>query len=257
MADNITVSYSDGVKGWPSRFSFIPEFLTGLNTYLYSFDGGNLYRHNTNSLRNNYYGVQSKSTITGVFNEQPLEIKLYKTMSFESSAAWECTNLTTDLSTGSMLSSDFEQKEGEWFTFIRQNASTLDLKLRSAHGIGNVVDVISGAPGQNIFEFDVDLGNIISGGDAVYLRTNNQDQFLGTVANSANSIDKVNNKLTVNVTNVIAILPGTFIYYYKNVIAESTGARGYFMEFTLELPLTVTTPVELFSVGSSVMKSYP
>ncbi len=29
-----------------------------MNSYFYSFKGGNLYRHNTNPIRNNYYGIQ-------------------------------------------------------------------------------------------------------------------------------------------------------------------------------------------------------
>ena len=41
----------------------------------------------------------------------------------------------------------------------------------------------------------------------------------------------------------------------KNPVAESHGARGYFMQFKLENDST--DPVELFSVGSSVMKSNP
>ena len=254
MANNITVSYSDGVKGWPSRFSYIPEFMTGLNSYLYSFDGGNLYRHNTNPLRNNYYGVQEKSTITGVFNDSPLEIKLFKTMSFESDASWNVVNLKTDLSSGSMLFSDFEQKEGEWFTYIRQNSSTLDLKLRSAHGIGDLTDTQAATiPNGSVLVFDVDLGNILSGGDVLYYSTVSGPTVIGTVV----AIDKSTGKITVTNPTTVAVAIGDFIYYYKNIIAESTGARGYFMEFTLELPITETSAVELFSVGSSVMKSYP
>lgn len=254
MADNITVTYSDGVKGWPSRFSFIPEFLTGLNSYLYSFDGGNLYRHNTNPLRNNYYGVQEKSTITGVFNDKPLEIKLFKTMSFESDAAWNCVNLKTDLSSGSMLFSDFEQKEGEWFTYIRENASTLDFKLRTAHGIGNLTDLLgTTVPNGSVLVFGVDLGNIISGGDVLYYTSSLGPTKIGVV----HSIDKLTKKIIVTNPTIVAVPLNSFVYYYKNIIAESTGARGYFMEFTLELPITETDPVELFSVGSSVMKSYP
>jgi len=255
MASNVTLSYSDGVKGWPSRFSYIPEFITGLNTYLYTFKNGNLYRHNTNPLRNNYYGVQSKSTITGVFNDRPMEIKLFKTMSFESSAAWSCTNLVTDLSTGSMLSSEFQQKEGEWFSYIRENASTLDFKLRSANGIGNLVVAQSGsAPLTYELLFDVDLGNIISGGDEVYFEVTGQNKLIGTVI----GLNKASKIVEISYTGAPPNpQPGDFIYFYKNVVAESTGARGYFMEFTLELPSTVTEPVELFSVGSSVMKSFP
>ena len=46
-----------------------------------------------------------------------------------------------------------------------------------------------------------------------------------------------------------------FILFIKNAVAESHGARGYYLEFKLENDST--DPVELFSVGSSVMKSFP
>ena len=48
---------------------------------------------------------------------------------------------------------------------------------------------------------------------------------------------------------------GDFIFYFKDVVAESHGARGYFMQFTLQN--TNTQAVELYAVGSSVMKSFP
>ena len=46
-----TLTYDEGVKGWPSFYSFYPEYIKGMNAYLYTFSGGNLYRHNVNSLR--------------------------------------------------------------------------------------------------------------------------------------------------------------------------------------------------------------
>ena len=58
MANEETLSYSEGSKGWPSFYSYIPEYMMGMNSYFYSFDGGNLYRHNTNAIRNNYYEQQ-------------------------------------------------------------------------------------------------------------------------------------------------------------------------------------------------------
>ena len=57
------------------------------------------------------------------------------------------------------------------------------------------------------------------------------------------------------IAGAVAPGPNTFVAYIKNSVAESHGARGYYMEFTLSNALTV--PVELYSVGSSVMKSYP
>ena len=72
----VTLTYSETSKGWPSFYSFIPEKTIGMNNYLYSFKGGKLYRHNTNALRNNYYGVQYNSSISSIFNTKPLEVKL-------------------------------------------------------------------------------------------------------------------------------------------------------------------------------------
>ena len=106
--DPATLTYDEGVKGWPSFYSFLPDYMIGMNGFFYSFNNGNLYRHNVNETRNNYYGVQYNSTITGVINIEPKTIKLFKTMSYESDDRWACTSLVTDLGTGSMLSTFFE-----------------------------------------------------------------------------------------------------------------------------------------------------
>ena len=113
MATNYTLTYNPSNEGWPSFYSFFPDYIIGMNAYLYTFNGGNLYRHNTNDNRNEYYGVagsNNPSTITSVFNPEPtLSIKLFKTLSFESNAAWDCTALTTDLSLGDIDELNFEQ----------------------------------------------------------------------------------------------------------------------------------------------------
>ena len=51
------------------------------------------------------------------------------------------------------------------------------------------------------------------------------------------------------------LISSLFLFYFKDVVAESHGARGYFMQFTLEN--TNTRAVELFAVGGSIMKSFP
>ena len=65
-----TLSYSTGAKGWPSFYTYYPDYMIGMNSFFYSFKNGNLYRHNTNETRNNYYGVQGVSTIESVFNPE-------------------------------------------------------------------------------------------------------------------------------------------------------------------------------------------
>tara|TARA_R110002012_G_scaffold60836_4_gene159363 strand:+ start:5912 stop:6676 length:765 start_codon:yes stop_codon:yes gene_type:complete len=250
-----TLTYSEEAKGWPSFYSYAPDQMLGMNSYFYSFRHGQLFRHNTNALRNNYYGVQYSSEITSVFNVEPQTIKLFKTMSYESDEAWTCTSLFTELSTGSMLDTYFVQKEREWFTFLRANNSTINFNMRSANGIG-ACTVIGGAPGAFTISFNVELGSIISIGDYVYSTAN--AIYFGQVT----AIDRVNNVLTVNEgipdpsgTAGILAANGSFIVFIKNAVAESHGARGYFMQYTLKN--SSVQPVELFSVGSSVMKSYP
>jgi hypothetical protein len=63
--------------------------------------------------------------------------------------------------------------------------------------------------------------------------------------------------ITVDASAAGAYIPvqGDFIVSYKNSVAESHGVLGYYMEFTLTN--SNTSPVELFSVGSDIMKSYP
>jgi len=253
-----TLSYSEDAKGWPSFYSYCADWLLGMNSYFYTWSGGNLWRHNTNPLRNSYYGTLYPSTITGVFNVEPKTIKLFKTMSFESDDNWTCTNLTTDLANGSMLNTWFVEKEGEWFTFLRENTGTLDWRERSANGIG-AANTVVGPVAAVVIDFIVDVGTIISVGDSVYFGT--IPTFAGFVTGvipfeTTTPLGVVTlASITVDCTTGVVPAPADFILFIKDAVAESHGARGYFMEFTISN--NNTNPVELFSVGSSVMKSYP
>ena len=285
-----TLSYSEDVKGWPSFYSFLPDYMKGMNGFFYSWSGGNLYRHNTNPLRNNYYGVQYSSTIQSVFNFEPQTIKLFKTMSYESNDAWNCTGLFTDLNTGSIpgdpgppIQTWFVQKEGEWFSFLRENSTTTNFRDRSANGIG-VCSNLAGPPAAVVIEFDLqDIGSIITVGDKVYSSTpttppavSGPPTFVGAITNvvrqattdistgvvtpASITVDTIGpypnalNPLPYPFPGVVPPL-GDFISVIKDAIAGSNGARGYFMNFTLQNDSTQA--VELFSVGSSVMKSFP
>ena len=280
-----TLSYSEDVKGWPSFYSFLPDYMCGMNGFFYSWSGGNLYRHNTNPLRNNYYGVQYSSTIQSVFNFEPQTIKLFKTMSYESNDAWNCTSLFTDLNTGAMpgtnippLQTWFVQKEGEWFTYLRDVSGATNFRDRSANGVG-VCTNVSGPVAAVVIEFanQDSLGGLLSVGDGIYLdnapnapifigaataivRQSTTNVATGVVTPPSITVDTVGPY--PNATNPLPLpFPGVvpaatdFILFIKDAVAASTGARGYFMNFTLQNDNV--NAVELFSVGSSVMKSNP
>ena len=234
-----TLTYSESSQGWPSFYTFFPEFLKGMNAYLYSFKNGNMYSHNTNDTRNNYYDIQGISTITSAFNPRPtLDVKLFKTLSFESNAAWACTSLLTDLSQGSIAEIFFEQKEGEWFSYVRHNAGVTNFALRYANGLGTILTPTAGTPAALELSFS-SIGDIVSIGATVYTLVDGGNPVLAGII----------------VGIVTAPVAGNFLMFVNNTLAESYGMRGYYMEFTLTND--DTTEVEMFSVGSSVMKSYP
>ena len=266
--ESYTLSYSETSKGWPSFYSFVPDFMIGMNSYFYSFKGGNIFRHNTGAARNTYYGQYSNSTITSVFNPEPtLSIKLFKTLSYEATttvvdsneARWECTRLLTDLTDGnpgSMLETYFEEKEGEWFSYLRTNAGTVNWKQRSANGVG-VCTNVTGPNTATVVTFATPVGSLLNIGDTAYAATLNAGVATTAPILLGEIIAKSSTSITVNASPGASTVPtvGQFIMFIKNAVAESHGARGYYLEFKLEN--NSTSPVELFAVGSSVMKSYP
>lgn len=245
-----TLSFSEDSKGWTSFFSFMPEKMIGMNSYFYTFKNGNLYRHNSNEVRNNFYGVQYNSKITSVFNVENGTVKNFKTISLNSDKPWDC-KVVTDLDTGFISPSYFSLKEGDYFGYIRRYESDNNLSMRSAQGIGSVGNVNSTTASAVVLTFSFDIGSIISVGDIAYKNNSGALMKLGPiVALSSNSI-------TINTTVTGGNVPSVsdYILCLKNSTAESYGARGYYMQFELENDST--SRVELFDVGSSIFKSYP
>jgi hypothetical protein len=315
-----TLTYSQKMGGWTSRFSYLPEFMVSMNNYLYTFKDGNLWRHRSATAnRNNFYGTDYNSVVTPVFNDSPLDAKMFKTVSLEGNASWTAA-VTTDLDTGSIDSTYFTLKEGEYYSYIRRVAGNIDLDLMSAQGIGNVTTVATAVKdsgtttattadklvqaGQNFtttvsvgdtvnnttdstvaivtavdsdtqlsldcdimasgetytinattLTFAFSLDSIISIGDTIYF---------GATPTLGGTITAIDDKiLTISLTSngscgtIVGTAPvnGDYILYFKNAVAESYGARGYYMK--VELTNSSTSAVELFAIGSEVFKSYP
>ena len=262
-----TVSYSQNSQGWPSFYSYIPEYMIGMNNFFYTFKGGNLFQHNTNPLRNNYYGQQYHSQITSVFNQNPLENKIFKTLNLESNDAWQ-SYLETDIQiNGFMQDGWFEKKEGAWFAYLRQRGEVPALKgqyaMRSANGIGKTSSVAI-TQGTTTLSFSTDplvsIGNFISVGDYVYHAVPQYtDVVFGGIVTQIN-IDLQNgiNQLIVSTTSADTVpfpLDNPYIMFIKSSEAESHGLLGHYCIFTISNFNTQAT--ELFAVESEVMKSYP
>tara|TARA_R100000655_G_scaffold77184_2_gene116241 strand:+ start:7011 stop:7829 length:819 start_codon:yes stop_codon:yes gene_type:complete len=268
---NYTLTYSESSKGFPSFYSYYPDWMIGMNQFFYTFNGGNLWRHNTNPTYNSFYGNVNESTLTTVFNEMPLENKIFKTLNLESDESWDATLVSDLQNTGVIDYRWFEKKEAAWFAFVRNDGPTgantdeSQWELRSLNGIGRSVSV-GGPPATYVIDFDlsIDIGSIISVGDDLYFAVPPFDTpvFAGTV--TLISIDKVNGQnsividgTAVGATNPIPIQDAYFLFI-KNPIAESHGILGHYCEVKLTLPvIKASNPTELFAIESEVMKSFP
>ena len=267
-----TLSFSPPAEGWPSFYSYVPDWMQGMNQYFYSFSGGNLWRHNTNETRNNYYDEQYNSTVQSVFNQEPVTNKLFKTLSLEGDDAWGATFISELQTTGFIDAEYFVEKESNWFAFLRnQGAANIDtaleaaqeFPLRSANGIGNCLTAtVVGEVTTFAFPLTLPIGSIPSIGDSIYYGVPAaviNPVYLGQITSINVDIPSLIN--TIVVQQDVAgggDLPSVDVNYVmstKNLVAESHGILGHYGVFTLTN--INTGPVELFAVKSEVMKSYP
>jgi len=245
-----TLTYSNFTQGWTSFYSFIPEKILGMNSYLYTFKGGNLYQHNANTDRNKFYGVDYDSTVTSAFNDSTLDVKNYKTLCLNGNSAWDAV-INTNITSGFIDQSWFNNKEGLFYSFIRRNGNDLTINMRSAQGIGSVLNVNSAVPSAVVLTFGFPVGSIMSVGDLMYKNNTGSPLLLGKIT-SVSGTD-----ITIDTTIPSGSIPsnGNFLLFIKNSIAESYPQLGYYMQF--KLTVRKPTRVELFSVQSDLFKSYP
>jgi len=251
MATTITFHNNGQASGWTSRWSYNPEDMVYMNNRFYTFKNGNLYLHDSNLIRGTFYDLAYGSIITGVFNMAPTEIKMWKTLEIEGNAAWDI-NIVTDLMTGSIDSTYFEQKEGTFFAFIRNDENAeVDLKSRSTRGIGLYSSIGGGPPSAVEVTMPYSMRTIVSVGDVIYKISGPGVIYCGPV--TALGADNI---FTIN-TSGAGSMPGatTPLIVVKNSVAESQGVRGFYMKYTMTT--SETGEVELFGVNTTLFKSYP
>lgn len=247
-----TLSYDPGryatQNGWPSRFSFLPDFMTGMNNDFFTFNDGDIWIHHSENVpRCNYYGVQYEAKVKTVFNEYVDDDKLFKTVNLDSSAAWG-TVITSDLSSGVIESDWYSLKETEWYGYIRRaDTNTItgnDTLNLSTQGIGTA---LSWSVSTVTFSFTLSNSSFAVG-DTIY-------KVSGGTLVQVGPIDSYTGTTITIDTPLTTIAPGDMVVVGKNKIAESNGVRGYFAD--IELTYSGVDSVELFSVGTEMFKSFP
>jgi hypothetical protein len=272
-----TLTYDQDVEGWPSFYSYDPDWMIGMNNYFYTFKGGDLYRHNSdNSNRNTFYeqwcnkfpapkpSPYKQSNIVSVFNDAVLENKVFKTISLQGDSTWGGTYVTDLQTSGFIPSVYFEKKESAYFAFIR-NDDTGQYSQRSINGIGNsILNQPAATPPYTEISFStsplIDIGSILSVGDNSFWMPvgSNAPTYSGPVVNIEVNIPQGINRIIIDTTALGATPPAgdiNYFMYVKNSIAESHGVLGHYCVF--DISNSGVSKVELFAVETEVMKSYP
>jgi hypothetical protein len=262
-----TLTYSDQVEGWVSFYSYEPDWMIGMNNYFYTFKGGNLYRHNVNPIRNQFYGINFSSMVKSVFNDVPLENKLFKTMNIEGDDAWAATMITDIQNSGFIEYDWFEKKEQSYYAFVRNSGATpanvSEYALRSLSGIGKSADA-SGPANALVVSFSINplvsIGSIVSVGDLLYysLPPYSAPVLCGQITAVNQNYPLGINEIIVDTTITGGDIPpitDAYFLFIKSAEAESHGVLGHYCVF--ELINENQDKVELFAVETEVMKSFP
>jgi hypothetical protein len=233
--DYVTWSYSPEAQGFLGMQTFNPDDMLRVNNHFLSFKGGDVYKHNVGPY-STFYGTLSPSSFEFNFNQEPSTRKIFKNISIEGNSAWNL-ELKTDLQDGLINLSDFKNKEGVYYGYIRGN-NNLDLSTLAVSGLG----VVSSITGNNVF-INGDISSNISIGDLVY---NQNLTLIGSITNIGSNFITLSSVVGLSVTN--------FILSSKPSSVETSGIRGYYMN--TKANITTNQYVEVYALNSEVIKSF-
>lgn len=251
-ASTRTITWDEVYNAWTSFHSYVPEWTERLGTNFYSFKNGQLYIHDKNETRTNFYGTNYGCSVTYSSNKQPSDIKLFKTVGLETNSSSWYSSLTSEMESGvigNSTSQKFEDKEGIKYGYIRRSSNDdLDFNKLSILGIGN----LQSTPSSNEYQFTNNIPNQVSfndnngvGGDKLYFN-NGSTLEIGI-------IDSVSGKNITTTASANTPSVGDFCFVVKNPESESYGLRGYHAKITLTN--NSTSFVELFGSNTEVFIS--
>lgn len=95
IGSGTTISFNEGENKWSSEYSYQPELLIKFVDSLFSIKNGQLYEHNTNQVRNNFYGQQYPTRLTFVANKEHFKDKIWFNIRLDAKGGWSAPIITT------------------------------------------------------------------------------------------------------------------------------------------------------------------
>ena len=130
--DPLTISFDENANAFEAFYSYFPDFMGEVNTTLFTFKNGQIWKHGSTPYCN-FYGVQYNASITNVFNSNSLDKKTWISVMETGSTIWACPIIYTQMDTGGnselkqeseLLESDFETLESEYHASFLRDANS-------------------------------------------------------------------------------------------------------------------------------------
>lgn len=125
-----TLAFNENNNLWSTFYSYIPENMVSNGVGIITFKGGELWKHNENSIQNNFYGVQYSSELDFYCNFEPSKIKVFEAISLEGKDGWDTiieTPITQENLNGQhteLFASNYQMKEGFQYSDILKDDFT-------------------------------------------------------------------------------------------------------------------------------------
>jgi hypothetical protein len=246
---NSTISFSESVKGWTSKKSFIPEAGESIQNKYFTFKNGHIFEHHVGSVCN-FYGSKVTPYVELILNESPANMKNFRTLNYEGDDGWTCPSVVTDQQNGAV--DTFINKENKYFNYIRgkgETTATIDFKALNTQGIG-IYSSVTGNSGNTItYVFENNVPNDLQVGDTLYYLY----PFTNVVTAIGSATIVTSNSVTAGYSTVPPIsgsFSPYFVFYVKNSKWETSGLLGYFA--TVKMQNAGSTSKEIYAVGSEI-----
>jgi len=116
-----TLAFRDiqGIEGWSSFYSYIPEWFGSIGDLLITFKNGDLYTHDANTF-NNFYGTAYNTILSFVVNGNPSTVKIPLAISAEcnNEPSWTHFRVEYPNIQSSDLEDEWEVKEGNFYATL-------------------------------------------------------------------------------------------------------------------------------------------
>lgn len=289
-----TEAYYEGVRGWPSQYSFIPDGMISLNNRFFTFRNGSIWEHNISpddvngparcTFYNDTFTTDQSSPsnskaafVEFLMNEAPETVKNFKTIAYEGEGQWSAVIATDEESTlqsttdivevwstaGTIEASEFENKEGKMFAWIRGvNESELDFRDFTVKGIS------PGTVNASNITFSSTVDSSLTVGDELYFFSNtgtaqspvysNDIRFAGVVTAINDSVITFSSTTRADGTAITQTTntpeSDDFFVFSKDRVTETSGLIGFFAIIRMT-NTDNTRHAELFAVESEIFGS--